>query len=343
MARTEGSQRSLPALQLQPIALALPLLGLDPNRFFARCGVDLAVLTDPHAQLPPTVEIELWAALVTETRDPLIGLKLADKIPAGGYWTYEYLLRNSPTLGAALDKAVRYQRIFANDVQLSLLDSGVHTIVRLEQEGNDAYAHPAQGTECLFGVVFRVVGALVPRARAKEVRFTHPRLGPTVEYLRRFGCRVRFKQPHNEVVFPTALLGREVASADQRLAGVLEEHVQRVLASVPDIDPWLPSARAALELLLAAGSASLPGLAKSLHVSARTLRRRLAERGTSYRELLDDVRRGLALQRVTGSAASFDEIASGLGFNDVSAFYRAFRRWAETTPAAYRARNVRAV
>jgi AraC-like DNA-binding protein len=104
----------------------------------------------------------------------------------------------------------------------------------------------------------------------------------------------------------------------------------------------LPGARAALDLLLATGRASLPELAKSLHVSARTLRRRLAERGTSYRELLDEVRRGLALQRVAGSAASFDEIASGLGFNDVSAFYRAFRRWAETTPAAYRARNMRA-
>ena len=100
MARTDGPQLSLPALQLQPIALALRQLGLDPSRIFAGCGVDLAVLNDPQAHLPATVELELWSALVAETRDPLIGLKLADAMPAGAYWTYEYLLRNSPTVGS---------------------------------------------------------------------------------------------------------------------------------------------------------------------------------------------------------------------------------------------------
>jgi AraC-like DNA-binding protein len=137
------------------------------------------------------------------------------------------------------------------------------------------------------------------------------------------------------------MLEREVVSADQRLARVLEEHVQRVLASVPNLDPWLPRARTALDSLLAARAASLPRLAKALHVSARTLRRRLAERGSSYRELLEGTRRSVALQRVLDAEVSFEEIADALGFRDVSAFYRAFRRWTESTPAAYRARRAR--
>lgn len=76
-------------------------------------------------------------------------------------------------------------------------------------------------------------------------------------------------------------------------------------------------------------------------MSARTLRRRLAERGSSYRELLDEARRSLALQRVLDADASFDEIAAALGFNDLSAFYRSFRRWTGNTPAAYRTRRLR--
>ena len=346
MARSQSPTGSLPALQLQPIALALPQLGIDPARVFPLYGVNLDALSDPHVRLPATVELDLWALLVRETDDPLIGLRLSDVIPDGAYWTYEYLLRHSSTIGAALEKAVRYQRIFANDVQLSLIEQAQHTIARLDHEGGGVYPHPAQATECLFAVIFRVIHKLVPSARAKEVHFTHARLGPAREYVKRFGCRVRFAQPYNEVVFETTELERAVVSADQRLAHVLEEHVQRVLATVPNLDPWLPRARSALDTLLAARIASLPQLAKALHVSARTLRRRLAERGASYRELLDDARRSLALRRVLDPELSFDEIAEALGFNDISAFYRAFRRWTDTTPAAYRAqrlRNTRAI
>jgi AraC-like DNA-binding protein len=344
MARSGSQPPSLPALQLLPIARALPQLGVDPAELFARYGVSLDALNDPQLLVEPAVELDIWAALVAETSDPLIGLKLADVIPDGAYWTYEYLLRHSSTIGAALEKAVRYQKIFSNDVQLRLVTSGDCTIARLDHDGMNGgtYPHPAQATECLFGVIFRMIGSLVPTARAKEVRFTHARLGPISEYSKRFGCRMRFGQPYNEVLFATSMLEREVVSADQRLAIVLEEHVQRVLAAVPHPDLWLPRVRAELDQLLAARSASLPRLAKAVHVSARTLRRRLAERGASYRELLDDARRSHALQRVLDVDASFEEIAGALGFGDVSTFYRAFRRWTGATPAVYRARHLRA-
>src|ERR1700712_1351264 len=168
MVRSEGQTGSLPALQLQPIALALPQLGIDPAPIFARYGVSLDALSDPQLRLPAELELDLWSALVTETHDPLIGLKLSDVIPDGGYWTYEYLLRHSSTIGAALEKAVRYQRIFANDVQLRLVQSGMHTIARLDHEGRGASPPPPQATECLFAVIFRVINTLVPSARAKE-------------------------------------------------------------------------------------------------------------------------------------------------------------------------------
>ncbi|HET8934548.1 MAG TPA: AraC family transcriptional regulator ligand-binding domain-containing protein, partial [Polyangiales bacterium] len=93
MGRAQTHDRSLPALQLQPIALALPQLGIDPSQLFARLGVSIGSLNDPQVHVPASVELELWSALVATTGDPLIGLKLADVIPDGAYWTYEYLLR----------------------------------------------------------------------------------------------------------------------------------------------------------------------------------------------------------------------------------------------------------
>ena len=115
--------------------------------------------------------------------------------------------------------------------------------------------------------------------------------------------------------------------------------MQRMLAEIPDEDPWLQRARTQLARQLTRGAASPAGLAEAMHLGTRTLRRRLLDHGTSYKQLLDDVRRDIAQHYVARSEESFDQIAERLGFADASAFYRAFKRWTDTTPAAYRSKG----
>jgi AraC-like DNA-binding protein len=73
-------------------------------------------------------------------------------------------------------------------------------------------------------------------------------------------------------------------------------------------------------------------------MSARTLARKLADEGSSYRELLDDVRKQLALRALARSERSIEELASALGFASSQGFHRAFRRWTRTSPSRYRSR-----
>jgi len=337
MPRAPAIPGSISSLQLRPVAHALPALGIDPERVFGRCGVRIDQLADVNLRLPASVEFEVWDALLEVSADPLIGLRLADVVAQGALGAYEYLLRNSVTLREALQRAERYVRVIDDHTVVKLIETPQEAVLRQVREGG--YQHPPAGTECLFAVAVRIARSLIADGAPKEVRFRHRQLGELREYTRRFGCPVRFEQEHDEIAFAPGFLDRKNEQADPRLGEVLEEQVRRMLAEIPNEDPWSQRARTQLAGLLTRGEASLSGLADAMHMSTRTLRRRLLEHDTSYKQLLDEVRRDIAYYYVSRTDESFDQIAGRLGFAEASAFYRAFKRWADATPAAYRSRS----
>jgi AraC-like DNA-binding protein len=325
---------TISAVQIQPLVLALRELGVDTGRVLALAGTSEDAIVDPHARLPAGVEFAVWDAIVELTGDPLIGLKVAEQIKVGALGAYEYLLRNSSTFRASIERANRYERVVDDLTRISLIEDGPRCALRMWRVGG--YPHPVQGVECLFAILVKMVAQELPSYPAIEARFSHqPACDPEV-YPRYLGCPAHFAREHNEIVFPSAALDARLRSADLQLGDVLEEHVQRLLENLPKGDPFVQRARGALAAMLDNGGPALETLATRLHMSPRTLRRRLEEQGTSYKALLDDLRRELACHYLTRGADPFEQIATRLGFAEPSAFYRAFKRWTGTTPALYR-------
>ena len=97
--------------------------------------------------------------------------------------------------------------------------------------------------------------------------------------------------------------------------------------------------REAIAVELATSGAELARVAKRVAMSTRTLQRRLEEHGTSYQDLVDTVRGGMAQSLLREKSRSIVDVAFELGYADLKSFYRAFRRWTDTTPAEWRARN----
>ena len=139
-------------------------------------------------------------------------------------------------------------------------------------------------------------------------------------------------------MFPATAVDVPQQAADPTLATVLADHMQALLDALPTVDPFVQRARGLLLAGLQNGTASLEALAEGLHVSPRTLRRRLDEHGTSYKTLLDELRRDLAYHYLARSPEPPDVVAARLGFTEASTFYRAFKRWSGTTPARDRDR-----
>jgi AraC-like DNA-binding protein len=145
--------------------------------------------------------------------------------------------------------------------------------------------------------------------------------------------RLRFDQPNHRLVFPAAELAIPLVSADPVAMQLAREQCERELAA---LDTGI-SAR--VRGALHGRNASLVALAKSLRMSPRTLKRRLADEGTTFSAIRDDVRRQRALLLLDNRGLAIGEIATLLGYSELPNFTRAFRKWTGITPLAYRERK----
>jgi AraC-like DNA-binding protein len=332
---------TMSALNIVPVLDALERLGIDSARVLALAGATVEEIRAPNARVPAALEFSFWDAMVEHTRDPLIGLRVADEIQVGALGAYEYLLRNSQTLRSGIDQAIKFERVMDDLTRVRIVDSehADEAVLRHYREGG--LPHVGVASECLFSCLVRLGKQAFPseRDRVRRIRFAHVTSADPSVYQAHFGCPVSFGAPFNELVFRKALLDEPFVHADPALSRVLEEHMNHVLERLPSEDPFVQRARTLIgDALQRQGDVSLEQLARSLHLSERTLRRRLEEHGTSYKNLLDELRHELACHYVTRTSDSFEATGARLGFADVSAFYRAFKRWTGATPAAYRAR-----
>ncbi len=151
---------------------------------------------------------------------------------------------------------------------------------------------------------------------------------------------MRFGKAANQVRFPAAILDQALPTANAIAVAQVTAQLERELAILGETEDLLARIRAAL----VHRNGRYPGLdevAQKLNMSPRTIRRRMASHGVSFRKILDDVLRREAITLLSGSNLSIEQIAERLGYSDPANFTRAFQRWTLSTPSAYRSLQVR--
>jgi AraC-like DNA-binding protein len=157
------------------------------------------------------------------------------------------------------------------------------------------------------------------------------------EYARVFQARVRYNAEHNALVFKREILDAPIQHANVDLWPAFEQQLQSDLTKLAELDGLKARVKQLLAERIGQSSVGLADTARALHMSESTLRRRLAEEGTTYSDLLEELRRELALRHVHDRRLAVGEIAFLLGFATQSAFGKAFRRWSGSSPLEYRA------
>jgi len=259
-------------------------------------------------------------------------------VPANAYELLDFVTQSAPNVGEAMRRGTRYFRVMSEAATIDLVIDGDRASI-VHRWIDDRRPPPRHASECFFAILMarwaRLTGGPWPLMR---VAFMHPRPKDVTTHARLFRAPFAFDAEANRLTFKAALLETPLLTANPDLHAMLVRHADGMLAELPASDGYVDRARHAVAQSVRTGDAAgARAIASRLNTSARTLQRALAAEGTSLRVLVREARRELALRELERGTLSIEEIGFLSGFENMSAFCRAFRKWTGTTPSAYRA------
>lgn len=318
------------------VAKALDAGGHDSASVFRRAGLDPAKLGNPDARYPVEGMGRLWELAAEVSGDPYFGFE------AARYWHpttlnalgYSWMASNS--LRDALGRMSRYGRLVSSVAKM--------TLEEYDQEVAFAISPTNPMMVACSEAIDAALATLVKMCRVSygedfsplRVVTQRPRLEDPTRYYEYFRAPVEFSADNNVLRFSKDSLEKHLPTANPRLAGVSDQVVTEYLARF-DKGSTAIRVRAKLIDLLSAGQFSQQDVADSLHMSLRTLQRKLSDENTSYKEILGETRQELANQYLRHGYLSVSEVTYLLGFSEPSNFARAFKRWTGHTPSEFRA------
>ena len=301
-------------------------------------GLDTEALPDwrePGARLP----VHQFQLLVKRAMDlaeaPWLGWEFGATLTLSSHGFLGYAAMSSETLRDALDLAVKFFRTRGTIVELQYFVDGDTAVIQVDELVALNELAPFLVESLFSSLHFMGVKLLGELPMDGELRFAFPQ----PDYFDRFRplipVPVLFDCAYNQMRFPAARLDQRLRFADPRLARMAEAQCEQELANIKSPPKLLGQVRR----IILGESGRFPGVdeaASELHMSSRTLKRKLQQLGTSYQRILDDLRKGLAVEYLSQTDMTVDEIAIHLGYSDASNFARAFRRWTGRSPSDYR-------
>jgi AraC-like DNA-binding protein len=313
--------------------------GGSVERVLRTSGLRARDLADPDHFVDLEKMLVLQDEAAREVGDDTLGLTLALTYNANRLGVLAYALFNAPTVGAALRNLERYAHTLLHGVSVVVEFHGSEVLSGYDIPVGDRELRRqnAEGASVLaFELMRRLVGT---DWRPKRVEFGHRRPADVTQHQRVFGVPLRFEAEHSfALIFDAADLERPVLGADTRILPIVQRYLDDIPAPANAADAWPQEVRTLIARNVSNGHPNIERIARLLGLGGRTLQRRLAERGLVWKTLVEEVRRELALRYLKDGGMSLTEIAFLLGYSDLSAFDRAFRRWTGTTPAAQRRR-----
>jgi AraC-like DNA-binding protein len=286
--------------------------------------------------IAPSVLDELLDAAGAILGEPFLALKLPSELPLRRYGMAELAARSSPTVRALLARLARYASLIHPSIEGALDETReeARLLFRTPHHPRGVGRHIHEYGLALAMHQTRQEGD--PLAVARRVWFIHPRPPDVAPLARFFGTvELEFGALENGLAFSPELLARPTRAGDPRLLATVEELAESALSAQTRDNRFAAQVAARVRALLP-DSAQLPSIADALHMSPRTLRRRLDDEGTTFSDLLDEVRESLARELAGDRALGLSEIAWRLGFSDLAAFSRAFKRWTGKPPGLWR-------
>ena len=297
----------------------------------------LSDLTDPDIRVPEASADHAWRLAASLTGDEAIGVHVAEELPRGALDLIEYALRSSASLGTGLERLARYGHVLSDRVA-ARMEADEDGLLLLVRDTGTTALHPARAEFALalaLKLARECAGEDIVPVR---VCFTHPAPKDDSEHRRFFRTAVRFDAGSNSMLLKGTDATRPMRGRDEALSAIIRRRLDKMLAERTEHISGPLSAQVRYMMVEHLGQRTLTpeSVSRALAVSRRTLSRRLAEEGTSFRILLDDVRREFACALLQDRSSNIGDISFFLQYSEPAAFHRAFRRWTGQTPRQFR-------
>lgn len=334
-----GSAPQHDAVWIRQLAAELQRAGCAADQILGQAGVDRQKIAADGARLPFSKHAAVFELAAEAMQDPCLGLNFGRSRDTRDAGLIGYVGLASPSLVDALKNLARYRRVFSDAAEMDVSDLLTDGSMRWWFHGSGV-SGARQCVEFSAANLLRAVRGLVGEPITPlQVSFVHPRRDGRADFEAFFGCKVVFGAAENVIVLRKADLARPIRSADDRLLALLLRYCEEVLSRHSAPPPALVErVERMIADRLSKGEARLATVAAACGMSTRSLTRRLAEHGTSFKDLVENLRRELALRYLEETTLSLTEIAFLLGYSEVSSFNHAFRRWTGKTPSTVRSR-----
>lgn len=317
------------------LLLQLAARHIAHDDLIARCNLD----ADRLADLRETMSVEEFDTLARETMqrtdEPALGLLVGARSPLSMLQLVGQLIFAQRTLRDAFAALRRYWPLLSESQRWTLEETADVAQLTCDTELRLGDSTRFE-VDCALALLARIVRHFLPEhTDAYEVRLQHEAPEYAARYTELLGCPVSFAQPDTALLMPVAYLDVAQGHADEFMSSMLRDVADQLLAERTDSLSFLQRVRIQLRYEADLTGLQSEQLARRFGLSSRSLRRKLNAEGTSLSGLLDEARRNVACELLRTRKCSVKHAAQRVGFEDPSAFYRAFRRWTGLTPLQY--------
>ncbi len=247
-----------------------------------------------------------------------------------------HILVNCQTMGEAMDKHIKYHQI---------LYEGCDIIVEMEGDSlvsefvfyTDSLANDNQLSDfalsCSYSYAKLLTGKPIDLI---ETRFKHNAPADLSEYNRIFNCKLEFESEMNAIVVDSEMLNIPIREPNKDLLCVFEKYAEAVLSKHTGKATYTQKVGSLITRMLGEKIPQIDMIAKKLAISTRSLQIKLQEEGTTYSEILDQIRKDTAIYYLKNEDTTITEISYLLGFSEPSVFHRTFKKWTSLPPGKFR-------
>ena len=302
-----------------------------------RAGLPEYAFDDPRIRISASGQAKFLEFAAEALEDTAFGLRLAEQSNPREAGLLFYAAAAARTLGEALALFARYSRVANESLRVKLVSHPEGILAEMHVLGISRH-HARQNLEFGIAAVMKSLREITGRKiRPTRVAFGHVRAADLPEFKRFFGCPVEFGAASDQLVFSNETLALPLITEDPHLLQVLQPFCDEAskVRNTP-IGSLRASVENEIQKRLPHGQAREEMVAKAMALSVRTLSRRLRAEGTTFTEVVDQLRRSLALQYLREPGFTLAQIAWLLGYEGATSFTRAFRRWAGCSPSIAR-------